>query len=324
MAFVNAGIKEIYINAGGADFSMPGAIGMGIRGNGTFIAEHINEMRDKDNRMFPSMINFRVEVPTMQIEDDALFNMLINGAKSSSLACAVVTSGVVESPTNTVKSPTGGIYLFGGTSGVNNLGVDFELNFTQNERTMALTLERAFKYDGAASPAANTANWIIQQGKTNLLNVSGYTLPDIDIALVPSGFKNPADMSNMIPTNLSAYFGDLMLKEFALTIRTVGAKSGFNVSWLRGIEVDFAITAAGGDADAMFYIAQHAFNTSAITVNIGTTYTLTFQPYGLTRYGTFSIGDEERTQTLMYNGTYDLDYVDTSNATIVDFKTYFT
>lgn len=331
MAFVNAGIKELYFfpNDATGGLELPcistattpaytGVFGAGIRQNGTFSIEHMNEIRDNKNRAFPSLVNFKAEIPTMQINDDAMVSAVIDACKFGGAAVAVVTAGVVivsDAP-DTVLSASGGIFVFDKGAGVtdNTLGIDFEILFSLTERTMKFTFERAFKFGSSDADGFHDA--IITDAKTNKILHTVEKLPDIDAAKVVSGFISPS----FIPSALATAYADGNLVEFSVKISSKSTKNGFNSSIVSGIEVEMTATASGVDVDALLESLDYELNSGTISLVVGDDLTLEFNKNGLTRLGMVNIEDEKREASFTYSGTYDIEYVDTSVTGTITFS----
>lgn len=307
MAYVNAGIKEIYMAANG---NFPSALtsveGLGIRNPGSFVISHINQQQaGLQNLVFPNMINFRAECETFQADNTNLLTLLINGAKSASLATAIVTAGATNNGT-AVSSANGGVFVIDGSGA--GMGVDFELNVGLNSRTLKVILERAYKYaDGLA---------LLTAAATDTVPFEASKLPMIDESLVIDGFISPT----YIPTSLNTAFGDINLVDFNIKVATQGYKNGFNVSRVRGIDVELMAKAEGLDIADTKDLLTYEMITSDIIIDLGTV-NLVFKAKGLTRLGEMEINDEKREGTFTYVGRYDLDYVDISSDTFT-FNTF--
>ncbi|MFA5299746.1 MAG: hypothetical protein WC389_16295 [Lutibacter sp.] len=320
--FINAGIKEIYFipdkiafPGRGSGGSYTGVYGMGIRQNGNLTGNHLNEIRDNKNRAFPNLFNFKVDCPTMQVDDPDIINALITSAKKGGAAVAVVTSGVAKSGTSgnyTVVSPNGGLYIF---DNAYSLGVDFELRFGLKERQCNITFEGAFKY----GTGSGYHDYMISQSATNDLAFVADTLPKIDNTKVADSFISPS----FIPSGVSG-FGDANIVDFMCSVKTKSAKNGFNNSIVSALQVELTCTASGVDAAALADAIEYEFFSSAtpISVVLGTL-TLKFGKGGLTRIGSFDFGDDKREVTFTYSGEYDLEYVATASNEIT-FNAYLT
>lgn len=307
MAFVNAGIKEIYMAANG---NFPSALtnvsGLGIRNPGTFVISHINQQQaGLQNLQFPNMLNFKAECETFQVDNTALLTLLINGAKSASLATAVVTAGATNNGTS-VSSSNGGVFVIDGSG--TGMGVDFELNVGLNTRTLKVILERAYKYaDGLT---------LISGSASDTVPFEASKLPMIDESLVIDGYVSP----DFVPASLSTAFGDINIVDWNIKVATQGYKNGFNVSRVRGIDVELKATAEGLDVGDIGDLLTYEMISSDITIDLGTV-NLVFKSKGLTRLGEMQINDEKREGTFTYMGRYDLDFVGVSSNTFT-FNTF--
>jgi len=311
MSFVMAGIKEAYYSKGNApwpaDYTGEGLdaiYGLGIRNAGSFNIEHHNEIEDMRTRKFPQMLNFRAEMNTMQITVEKL-RALIGYAKQSSVATAILTSGVLESG-GIITSPTGGIYLFDQD---NSLGLEFTLNFTDSERIINVVFERAFKYEEGRTliNAAQTAGVPFGVDKTPMINKDD----------VIAGFVSPS----FIPAALETAFGDADLVSFAMNIQTKQTKNAFNKSLVSAITVELEAVTSGPDVPAIHESVKHEFPTD-ITLQLRSGETIVLKADGITRMGSAMIGDEERQATLTFNGEYDIDYADVASPSAITLHTY--
>jgi len=326
-SFVNAGIKEVYFTpskiafpASGVSGSYgtpgsPGAVyGFGVRQNGSLVGNHFQEIRDNKNRVFPNLFNFKVDMPTMQIDDPNLIGALIDAAKAGGAAVAVVTSGVSRggtTPNYTVGSSEGGIFIFDLDTSVDNcLGIDFELKFGLKERLCNVTFERAFKY---GTSAVVGTHWdLINNAQTNTLKWVADTLPNVIVANVVDEFVSPSFIPAGTLTNLTAAFADINLVDFSVNLKTKSTKNGFNGSMVSGLQVEIMAQAMGANAETILDAVEYEMLTEAqdpLVVDIGTT-SLKLYKNNLTRIGDFEISDDNRNVKFTYSGEYDLDYVD--------------
>lgn len=308
MAFVNAGIKEIFWAPGGATFPVTsaGINGLGIRHDGKMTVEPFNPLTDNHNRQFPNMVNFKIEADTMQISLPRIAD-LITRAKAGSAAVGLIASGAGIA-TGQITSANGGVFLFDGAN--NCLGVDFELSITQAERALKVIFERAFKY---TNPDA-----IIDVADTNQIASAVGAVPSLDTASVLTGFLSPlSGMTNFIPaaeTALTGAFADMYLDEYNINIKTKNTKSAFNLSMVTGLDVEVSATAIGADIASMVQAMKQMFPANDLVLTISTGKTITFAKEGLSRMGNLEIGDTKRSVTVKYTGSYDLDFVKATGA----------
>jgi hypothetical protein len=350
MAFVNAGIKEVYFAKGdsvgilasdcfGASRihkdSTPGdpedtIYGLGIRQAGNFTGAPFNEIRDKDNRAFSNLYNFNASFSTMQV-DLNLVQALVEFAGDSSVATAILTRGLVATNQSTYQdvssaSPHGGVFIFNTKTTDQGLGMDFELNISQTDRIMNMTFERAF--DPADAVTLVTA----AQDSANAVLLGVDTLPQIIPEDVMTGYITPADMILEMPdtddTGLRSAFGlDANLAEFNAILRTKSTKNGYNKSIISGFEVELSATASGPDVNALVDSIPIIFPNAAQGTNgdvsflIRANESLVFKTLGITQMASFDLGDENRTVKVDMTGTYDLDFVVTT-ATAITFNTF--
>lgn len=305
--YINAGIKEMYMAADGTFPSALTAVqGLGIRNEGNLMISHINQQQAGLQQLqFPNMMNFKAEFETLQVDNIGLLTLLINGAKSASLATAVITAGAQNDGSN-ITSPNGGLFVFDGAGA--GMGVDFELNVGLKDRLLKIILERAYKYaDG---------NTLITASKTDAVPFEASKCPMIDESKVIQGFISP----DFIPASLSGAFADINLVDFNVKVATVNKKNGFNVSRVRALDVELSATCEGGDADDVLNAMAYELTASNITIDLGTN-NLVFASKGLTRLGEVELGDENRNLKITYTGRYDIDYVGISGANIT-FNTF--
>ncbi len=325
-SFINAGIKEVYVSPGKIQLpcnsaagtpTYTGVYGMGVRQDGNLIGNHFNEMRDNKNRAFPNLFNYKLEMPTMQINDDSFVIALINGAKAGGMATAVVSSGVVKASTDII-SADGGIFIFESNYA---LGLDFELGLGLSSRTCKVMLEGAYKYGASAGEHQS----FIDNAATNQLLFASEKLPDLVVANVVQQFISPS----FVPASISGLTPnpalDANIVDFMATIKTKSTKNGFNFSLVTGLEVELMLQVSGPDVAALAKIVDYEFFTSAtpISIVIGDNLTINITKNGLTRIGEFEVGDANRTAKFTYNGTYDMEYVTTSTG-LITLNTYLT
>ena len=324
MAFINAGIKEIYISAGGATFpaltaktdttiDLPSPLpsagtcydnvkGMGFRDQANLEITPINQTQvGLQGLKFPNMLNFKITAATYQVDDFALLSMLIAALKGGELCAVLVAAGAIKSGANVV-SANGGIFGFSGIA--KGIGVDFELLITMKDRKLTFTLERAYKYDDGLQKVTTA-------GGTTLYYVAE-KLPLIDATPVIKGYIVP---SALIPASLSTGFEDVNIADWSIKISSQGAKNGFNMSRANRISVELSISANNNDIAQMGNVLTSEIITSDLTVDIGTN-NLVFKAKSLTREGNVGIGDAERKSNIVYTGSYDVDFIAASGANI--------
>ena len=322
-SFVNAGIKEVYFTpskiafpALGSSGSYTNVFGFGVRQNGSLVGNHFQEIRDNKNRVFPNLFNFKIDMPTMQIDNPLLIGALIDAAKAGGAAVAVVTSGVVKSASPyTVGSSEGGIFVFDVDTSVDNcLGIDFELKFGLKERLCNVTFERAFKY---GTSAVVGTHWdLINNAAANSLKWVTDTLPNVIVANVVDEFLTPSFIPAGTLSNLTAAFADINLVDFSVNIKTKSTKNGFNGSMVSGLQVEIMAQAMGANVPTILDAVEYEMLTgSPIAVDIGTT-TINLYKNNLSRIGDFEISDDNRNVKFIYTGEYELDYVRVSGNNI--------
>ncbi len=333
MAFVNAGIKEVYFAKGDSEGILDAnssklhktgtattpadtIYGLGIRQAGNFTGAPFNEIRDKDNRAFSNLYNFNCAFSTMQVDLDVV-DALVEFASDPSVAVAVLTRGI-NKVTTTVQPDTtvkGGLFIFDTNTNDRGLGMDFELSISQTDRILNLTFERAFDPSVAETliDAADAASNAILFGTDKT--------PQIITGDVMTGYITPASMITAMPSDLEAAFGDdANLAEFAAMLRTKSTKNGYNKSIISGFEVELSATASGPDVPALLDSVPIVFP-GDVTFSLRTDENLVFKTLGLTQMASFDLGDENRTVKVDMTGTYDIDFVVTSG-TAVTFNTF--
>lgn len=95
--FVTAGIKEVFLTdygKGFSDLSSDEIFGLGIRQNSSFNINHINEIKDHTGKIFPNMVNFKIDANTMQIKDLNLLSKLLQWSKDGKCDSAILTSKI--------------------------------------------------------------------------------------------------------------------------------------------------------------------------------------------------------------------------------------
>lgn len=321
MSFINAGIKEVYfakgnvtIKDGKIHYGQAGStsiantiFGLGIRQAGSFVGEPLNEIRDKDNRAFPNLFNFKADFSTMQL-DLARLASLIEMCQDDSVAVAILTKGITKSFDFVVPAATtGGIFVFDTpASGTNEgLGLDFELSISQTDRIMKVIFERAFGVDDAASliTAADTSD--------NKIPFLASTTPQIIEADVMSGFISPSFTAQLPSDIAAAYADDANLAEFSINLKTKSTKNAFNKSIVNGFEVELTSTVSGPNVPALIQGANVTFP-GDISLVLRSGETITLKTLGLTAMHSFDLGDENRTLKSTLSGTYDIDFVATT------------
>jgi hypothetical protein len=322
MAFVNAGIKEVYFTPSKIAFPAltssgvyTNVFGFGVRQNGSLVGNHFQEIRDNKNRVFPNLFNFKLDMPTMQIDNPLLIGALITAAKNGGAAVACVTSGVSRSAAPyTVGSSAGGIFVFDAD---NSLGIDFELKFGLKERLCTVNFERAFKYGTTANSGGDSHYEIIEAAATNSLKWVTDTLPNVIVANVIDEFVSPDFIPTGSLSSLSDAFADMNLVDFSLSIKTKSSKNGFNGSMVSGLQVELMAQAMGADINAILDAVEYEMhaNASPIAVDLGTT-TINLYKNNLSRIGDFEISDDNRNVKFTYTGEYDLDYTAVSGNNI--------
>lgn len=177
------------------------------------------------------------------------------------------------------------------------LGISFELNFGLKERLLKIVLERAFKYEEAIA--------MVQASADRLIGFASEKIPDINADKVSTGFISP----DYIPASCSAYFGDEVLSDFNITIKTKDSKNGFNSSLVSVIVVEARAVCSGANYLALKKIMEYERPSEDIIITLEEGYTIKFQKQGLTKIGNVTVDDDKREATVLLNGEYSLDYL---------------
>lgn len=314
MSFKNAGILEVFFSSPSANFPAaltgltadpPTLFALGLRKEATLTVEPFNALTDKDNRQFPNMTNYKIEGNTMQI-DLPTIKGLIDLTKAGGATVAAVMAGAVNNA-NVVTS-AGGIFMFENAA---SLGLDFELKLTQSERILNVIFEGAYIYSATDAILANLA--------TESIPYLADKIPNIDTTKVISGFRSPVDMG-LVPTalTLSGAFANKYIDDFSVSLKSIGDKSGFNRTILKGFQVELSATAIGVDNADVAEIMKQEFPSSNVTIELQTGKTIVLNAKGLSRNGSISFSDAKRTGTVKYSGTYYADFI-TSTASAITF-----
>ena len=316
---VNAGIKEVYLDAPNADITDVGAasvIGLGFRQNGQFIGEPFNPITDNRNREFPNLFNFRAEFNTMQLSL-ATMSKLVSFAKAGGASCAILTAGITKAgspPNETISPGTGNIFIFD-TTGSRSMGIDWELRLTPTERMINVTLERAFSPTDAVQ--------ILNDSTTNTLKFASNKVPMLSPNQVSSGFIIPTFVDPDNPNNVVA-IPPIQLGDFSIVLSTESTKNAFNVSLPRGVKMEFTATMSQADNTVFSnWLSLATFPTADVRVTLDGSNYIEIKSLSYSKSTNFEVGDENRNAVIKLVGMLDLDFVTTTANSIV-FNTYLT
>jgi hypothetical protein len=299
-AQVKAGIKEMLMAAGGAEFpaasgftsNPPTIFGLGYRDKGSVEITHFNPDTDKDGREFPAMLNFKAEYGSKQM-DPAAMKFFFQCALTSSIAAKVITGKPVKNE-NSIVSADGGIFSFDSS---NSLGYSFELDLTPKSRIIKHTLERAFKY-------SNPLPGVFKDAVSATAPYAANVIPFFRKSAVPAGFINPS-FCNIEDENLA---------DFKINIKCEGTKNLFNKQENNSFVVELTASRSKPSAAELCEYLLHSFKGSiSLRIPLGTTadtddLLINFAADGLTQTGKGTIDDDKRQADLILKGKYDMDY----------------
>lgn len=314
--YVNAGIKEIYIADGTAAFpsDLSNAVGVGVRNSASLTSEPFNAIEAGTRKLkFNVLHNVKIEAETLQIDDADLWSRVIAAAKSSRATIAAVTAGATKSGTDpdyVVGSSKGGVFLFEKGATDDALGADFELFLSPTERRLSLTFERAFPHD----ETGGSGSWqkLVNDAATNTIPFAAERLPDLDASAVVAGYVEP----DFVPASLSGDFTSPRFADFSIKLATDSTKNALNVSNARRVNVELMAKLEGPDLTAMEVLLTNDVASADLVVALGSSVSFTFKSGGLSREGSLTISDAERSGSFTYSGSYDLDFVSESLGSI--------
>ena len=296
MSHIMHGIKEVYLAPGSAVFPVDGtgAHGLGYDGKGSLTISAFNPTKGDKGRQFKTYENFKIEKNTHQFAKASLV-FLLACLKASDITAKVITSGVSKAANFTSQ---GGIFTF---ENANSLGLDLEMELSNTNAFIKLTLEKAFKK--AAADAIKTAS------KTDTLP-GALSLPDLDNDALLTGDITPGFGTLII--------ADDRLSTFKVSLKSVSTKNGMNKSLSSRIAVNIEGVMSGPDPDEIADILDFEIAPDiTIAMPVAVPYNLVLKSGGLTKMGEAVIDDDKREGKVMLSGEYDLDFVDTSGSDIV-------
>lgn len=292
-SYVQAGIEEIYLAPGSAAFPSDGtgAYGFGEADEPGFEIGPFSPITLQGGQEFPTLTNFKSQKKTRQLSA-AFLKFLLGAYKANDVSAKVITSGISKS---TDFTATGGIFTFDNTLSV---GLDFELMLSPTERSLLITLEKAYK--------PSTASTIIINSTTDTL---------------PGTLNIPAlDAANTLKAYISPSFGDITiaddrLEDWSISLKTVTKKSKFNKSRGKLISVEIMAVLDGADPSEIdSYITGGYAPDITIAMGVNTPYNILFKSGRLTKMGSAKIDQDVRTATVTFKGSYSTEFMDLSGA----------
>lgn len=295
MSYKAAAIKEAYLAPGNAVFPLTGigAFGLGYKESATFKISNFNEIKTKQNRVYPSLTNFQAQIKTEQMSY-ALMSFIFGAAAASDITAKFVTSGISKA---TDFTASGGIFTF---EDAKSMGVDFELLLSPKERSLTVTLEKAFRIADATA--------IITASTTDTLSGTLH-IPALDAANTVKGYITPSFGSITIAED--------RLNDWKISIKTKSTKNSFNKSMVNGIDVDIMGVMDGVDpAEINTFLASSFAPDLTISVGVDVPYNIVLKAGGLTQMGEVEIDDDKRTGTVHFTGQYDIEFADLTGGNV--------
>ncbi|MEG8946603.1 hypothetical protein [Rosettibacter firmus] len=286
-----AGLKQIVLCDKGTLATTPvDPIAMGIRKEAKLTIEHFKQVEDYRKRKFRNMLNFKVEVDTLQ-PTIFLFKKLINWL-----------NGNVDTQIITQKQNASNKDVFKFVSG-KELGIDFEWTYNQEGRSCKITLERALPYNDAVV-------FIDTVDNETAVNFPSINDDGTDINIY-RGF-NPDKIEKPGGTLLNA--SDLITVR-ELKIKTESQKSLNNISLVDKLIISLEIT--GREAAISDFITRLNKGQLESVIYQDKNSTLLYDKFDfntnvLTQTDEFMIDDSNRTLKILLEGSvpiYDITFL---------------
>lgn len=266
------------------------AMAMGIRAGASLKRGVYKPIKDSLSRSWRNMVNFRVEAETYQTTMLLLKKMIewLNGNVDAQILTNKQTSG----------ASNGDCYIFKQAAST-NLGLDFELMYNADKRSIKATLEGALNY--AAAQALIDASD----------SATPYTFTGLTPAITGAGeyqnyFRKPAFVSFEFPKETTVLYRDEIV-ERSYSIKTKSKKSvETNMSIVDYLT--YEITMKFRNASTAAQVAMMAKdNAPSLYIkeqnpNTGCFDAFWFKEGTLTLDDEFEATDEERSQTVKFVG----------------------
>lgn len=269
------------------------------RGKGKLTISEKTDLKDYRGRVMPSMVSAKIEAEEYGVALP-LLNTLLTHAGNNGVSAEVV--GV-----KTASTPAfDGAYKFLGS---NFMGLDFDYQCTGKERKCGLTLEAA--YDPSIMDA------IILDAATNTYE----TLSGVAISQYTNSLLRAPGFSGLYyyytGGSTTALFAKEELKDFKLSIKTVGDKSAYDRTVIRALEISLECTLYKANKTDLLALNVLGDNPSIALVLQNTPTTLEQHTFGegiLSMQREYAIGDDERTSKIMWTGECEIANVTHSTA----------
>ena len=279
-----AGTKQIvFCNAGTLAGTPGNPIALGFRGALDFVIGQHKTFKDYREREMRNMVNFKLEPETYQVTMKLMSALC--GWVNGNADIQVVTNKQSSSATSD------DVFKFVGN---NIAGIGFELNISDDKRSIKIPIERAMEYDEALT-------FIDAADSETAVAISG--LPNIE-GVDSTIYKAPRYQSIESPA-ATEVFSKLNLIERTLNIKTVSTKDRYNMDVVDYLKV--AVTLIGLEASIAKYITElnKAMTTSLIwkEKNSSSSYAaFDIASNVLSKKDELTIGDKNRKLKLIYEG----------------------
>ena len=302
MAEVNAGILEIYLAPGGAAFPTDGAgcIGLGFSGKPKLEIKPFNPIKnEKFNFEIPQAMNVKAVIPFEAFSVENL-NFIFTALKSGHVAAKIVTSGIAKT---TDYTSTGGIFTF---DGVNSLGIAIKAKFGPKERTIELTLEKAYEIDTITS--------IITASKTATLPGT-LPIPALDTDTIFTGAMHGLKLG------AASALSSERIADWGIELDSRGNVNQMNKMRVSGIDVNIKTVYSGTDPDEMNSLIELNAIEDDVSVHIATAaegFEIQLKQLGLFGKGEFDLDDDKRELSHIVTGYYPIEFIDLGDDVVLN------
>lgn len=289
MAYQAAGVEELYLAPGGAVFPADGtgAFGLGEGDEAKLEIGPQSPITLKGGQEFPTLRNFKVSKKTRQLSV-AFLKFLLGAYKANDITVKAITSGIAKT---TDFTATGGIFTF---ENAKSMGLDFELLLSPTERSLLVTVEKAYpETDGIA---------IVTAAATDTL---------------PGTLHIPAlDAANTLKAYISPSFGSITiaddrLDDWSISLKTRTNKTKFNKSRGKMIDVEIKCVMDGPDTTEINTMLASGYAPDiTISMGVSTPYNIVLKSGRLTQIGNVEIDEDKRTVTTILKGSYSTEFMD--------------